>query len=125
MLSLATIATGTGGASSARVNVQPQKVCLDNAHFVMKVPDRGHIVFKAEVNADGKMMFVSVNEVDQPVEVLERLQQYLLGPQQWFQDLQNLMIIDASTIPSVVTDAEMMPPTGAVDFASLKCSPIG
>jgi hypothetical protein len=120
MLGLTTIATSTGGSSSGHVDGQFQAVLPDNAHFVLQVPDRGNLMFKVEKNDAGKMVMISVNEVDQPVEVLDRLQKYLNGPQQWFIDVEESMVIDMSKIPAVVTEAEMLRPTGGLDFGAMK-----
>ena len=111
---MATAASSTGGASDARVGVQPQEPFLADAHFMLTIPDRGTMMFKVEKNADGKLVFISVNEVDHPVEVLSRLQKVTIGPHEWFKD--GSSIVNAT---SVVTNAEMLPPTGAVNMGVL------
>ena len=112
---MSTVASSTGGASDVRVDVQPQARLLADAHFMLTVPGRGNMMFTVETNADGKLAFTSVNGVDQPAEVLNRLQKVTIGPHEWFKD--GSSIVNAT---SVVTNAEMLPPTGAVNMGVLK-----
>ena len=112
-------ATSTGGSTGAHVDGQPRPVLPDDAHFVMKFR-HGNVLFKATTNVDGLMVLTSINDVAQPDDVFSRTQQLMSGPQLWFKDAQNQMVIDASVIPSVVTEAEMLAPTGHVDIRDLK-----
>ena len=62
----------TAASSDGRVNVQPQRVLSADSVLALKIPGRGGVRSKAEVDAAGHLVFTSPHKVDTPATVSER-----------------------------------------------------